>query len=346
MRVVVVGASGNVGTALLRRIAADTTITSVTGVARRVPARTPPPPYDVADWVACDVGAGDDDAPTVAALARTFAGADAVVHLAWAIQPSHDRATLRSTNVVGTRRVAQAAVRAGVPHLVVASSVGAYSPVADDDPRDEDLPTGGTRTSTYSVDKVSVEQLLDRVEADHPSLVVTRLRPALVFQRDAGHEIARYFLGPFVPTPVLAGKVPVLPWPTGLRLQVVHADDLAEAFREAVVRQVPGAFNVAAPQVLHGHDVAAVVSQGRVRDVPARAARLALSAAWRVRAVPVGPGWFDMALGVPVLSTARAGRSLGWQPARTGHEALAELVEGIAAGAGTASPPMRARWRL
>ena len=37
MRVVVVGASGNVGTAVLRRFAADPTVTSVVAVARRAP---------------------------------------------------------------------------------------------------------------------------------------------------------------------------------------------------------------------------------------------------------------------------------------------------------------------
>ncbi|WNB84355.1 hypothetical protein [Cellulomonas sp. ATA003] len=56
MRVVVVGASGNAGTALLRRFSGDDIITSVVGVARRAPSGDIPPPYDVAQWVACDIG--------------------------------------------------------------------------------------------------------------------------------------------------------------------------------------------------------------------------------------------------------------------------------------------------
>ena len=70
MRVVVVGASGNVGTALLRRLAGDETVTSVVAVARRVPRGTPPPPYDVATWVACDVA----DPAAVDVLTAAFAG--------------------------------------------------------------------------------------------------------------------------------------------------------------------------------------------------------------------------------------------------------------------------------
>lgn len=344
MRVVVVGGSGNVGTAVLRRFAQDATVTSVVAVARRTPRDRPPPPYDVATWVACDVGARDADEQVTATLAAAFAGADAVVHLAWAIQPTHDRARLRATNVVGTRRVVQAAARAQVPHLVVASSVGAYSPSPGDEPRDESWPTGGVRSSQYSVDKAAVEALLDRAE-DRTGVRVARLRPALVFQHDAGHEIARYFLGPLVPERLVDGRAPVLPWPRGLRVQAVQADDLADAFREAVVRQARGAFNVAGPGILRGPDVAALVARARLREVPVGLARAALAAGWHARAVPVGPGWLDMGMAAPVLDTTRAERELDWRPRRTGVQALHELVTGIGAGAGTASPPMRPRRR-
>ena len=341
MRVVVVGASGNVGTALLRRFVDDGTVTSVVAVARRVPRRPPPAPYDVASWVACDVAA-----PTaVDDLAPAFAGADAVVHLAWAIQPSHDRRRLHDVNVSGTRNVVDAARRAGVPHVVVASSVGAYSPAPDDVPRGEGWATDGVRSSSYSVDKAAVERVLDEAEERYPDLAIARLRPALVFQRAAGHEISRYFLGPWVPKRAIAGRLPVLPWPTGLRLQAVHADDVADAYREAVVRRVRGAFNIAAPDVLRGPDVADVVARGRLRDVPVSEARAVLAAAWHARAVPVGPGWLDMALAAPLLDTSRAERELDWRPQWSAVDAVRDLVDGIAAGAGTASPPLRPRRR-
>src|SRR3954470_22957840 len=102
MRVVVVGASGNVGTAVLRRFAADATVTSVVGVARRVPEGGP---YDSASWVACDIT--DPLAP--AQLVKAFAGADSFVHLGWAVQPSHDRKYLHPVNVTGSRHVLDAA---------------------------------------------------------------------------------------------------------------------------------------------------------------------------------------------------------------------------------------------
>ena len=65
---------------------------------------------------------------TRAPLADLFEGADAVVHLAWLIQPSRDATALEAVNVHGSRLVFEAAAAAGVSALVHASSVGAYGP--------------------------------------------------------------------------------------------------------------------------------------------------------------------------------------------------------------------------
>jgi UDP-glucose 4-epimerase len=341
----VVGASGNAGTALLRRFAADETITSVVGIARRVPDGVLPAPYDAAEWVPCDIGRPGEDAPVLAELTRAFAGADAVVHLAWLIQPSHMRQALRLTNVEGTRRVIEAVRRAGVPQLVVASSVGAYSPAPDDVPRREQWPTEGIRSSEYSVDKAAVERLLDEAEVLQPDLAIARLRPALIFQKHAGPEIQRYFLGRLFPARMLAEELPSLPWPTGLRLQAVHADDVASAYREVVVRRQRGAFNIAADGVLHGQDVADMLAGGRILDVAPSVTRTAVAAAWHAHAVPVSPGWVDLAMQVPLLDTSRARKDLGWAPTIPAARALRELVDGIVAGDGGGSPPLRPRGR-
>jgi len=187
MHVVVTGATGNVGTALLQALLVDPAVTRITGIARRTPAMRP----GRVRWMAADVSEAD--------LVPAFQGADAVVHLAWAIQPSRDRAALRRTNVDGSARVFDAAVRAGVPALVYASSVGAYSEDPKDAPVDETWPTGGTTGSFYAVDKAAVEGILDDVEAANPSLRVVRLRPGLIFSRRAASGVARLFLGALFP---------------------------------------------------------------------------------------------------------------------------------------------------
>src|SRR5215210_4305104 len=91
MRIVVTGASGNKGTSLLQALEADSRVTEIVGMARRRPSWTTPKTR----WVVADV--------TVTPLEPLFAGADAVVHLAWLIQPSRDDRTLHAVNVEGSR---------------------------------------------------------------------------------------------------------------------------------------------------------------------------------------------------------------------------------------------------
>lgn len=341
MRVAIVGATGNAGTALLRALHDEPRVTSVLGLARRLPDRTAEP-YRHAEWAVADIAAEEPDDVVVDRLADHLRGVDAVVNLAWLIQPNRERELLRRTNVGGTRRIGQAVVRAGVPHLVVASSIGAYSPVDDDVPRREDWPTDGIATSHYSVDKAAQERVLDDLEREHPEVTVARLRPALIFQAHAGQEIVRYFLGPLVPVQLLRqGRLPFLPLPAKVRTQAVHADDVADAYRRVIVERARGPFNVAADDLLRGADLARIVDHGNLIEIPPAVVRSVVTVAYESRTIRTDPGWVDMAMGAPVLDTTRIKEELGWQPRYTAAEAVEELLAGMAVGQGTRSAPMR-----
>jgi UDP-glucose 4-epimerase len=284
-------------------------------------------------WKAADVGQDD--------LAPVLQGADVVVHLAWLIQPEHTPDVLEQVNVHGSRRVFEAAAAAGAGTLVYASSIGAYSPGPKSPAVDESHPTGGIKSSIYSVQKAKVERILDEVEAAHPHLRVVRLRPALIFQRDAASEIRRYFLGPFVPNVLLRrALLPLVPRAERLVFQAVHADDVAEAYRRVIAeRDVRGAFNIAADPVLEPDALARLLGARKIR-VPARALRSAVALSWRARLQPTPEGWLDMGLRTPLLDATRARTELGWSPQRDAGETLLELLEGFHDGAGAPTPPL------
>ncbi|WP_460490901.1 NAD-dependent epimerase/dehydratase family protein, partial [Corynebacterium nasicanis] len=205
-----------------------------------------------------------------------------------------------------------------VPHLLVASSVGAYSPdaarsgAAEPPLRDESWATGGVESSHYSVDKAAQEEVLDAFAAAHPDILLTRLRPGLTFQADAGSEIHGYFLGPLVPVRALrAGRPPILPVPKGIRLQAVHADDLARAYVAAILRKVGGAFNICADDVLGPQELADVIDHGRFVELSPALVRAGLLAAHKAGTVPADAGWLDMGLEVPLMDKGGAAAELG-----------------------------------
>lgn len=338
MRIAVTGASGNVGSALLRQLGADDDV-EVVAVARRLPDRDAAP-FDAARWVTADVA----DETVVPTLVEAFRGVDAVVHLAWQIQPSHDQSALRRTNVDGTRHVVAAAAAAGVRRFVHASSVGVYAPGPKDRPVDESWPASGVPTSSYSRHKAAAERVLDELAPDGMS--VARLRTGLVFQAAAASEIDRYFLGPYAPSG-LAGRLrlPALPVPTAFRFQAVHADDVAEAYRLAARSDAPGAFNVAAGPVLGPDDLARALGARRSVPLPVPVLRWGAAATWRLRLQPTSEGWVDLAARSPVMSTQRAERELGWRATTDPRDALAAVVEGLRRGIGAPSPPLRGSGR-
>jgi UDP-glucose 4-epimerase len=328
MRVVVVGASGNIGTSVLRSLADEPTVESVLGVSRR----TPSAQFPKTEWRSADI-AHDP-------LTPLFAGADAVVHLAWLIQPARDRRMVWAVNVGGSERVFAAAAEAGVGTVAYASSIGAYGRGPKDRRVDESWPTSGTPTSFYSRHKAEVERVLDRFERERPEVRVVRIRPALVFKREAASGIRRLFVGPLLPGFLVRPElIPLLPLPSRLVVQAVHSYDVGEAFRLALTGEARGAFNVAAEPILDRETLGRILhAQPLPLAAPVLRAGAALTYATRLQ--PSEAGWVDMGLDVPMMDTTRARQELGWEPRHGADEALLELLAGLREGAGMDTPPL------
>lgn len=333
-RIVVTGATGNVGTSVVKLLSEDPEVGSVLGLARRIPGWTP----ERTEWAAVDLASDRAD------LGAHFAGADAVVHLAWAFQPTHDPATTWRTNVLGSIRVFEAVAAAGVPALVHASSVGAYSPGPKDRAVDESWPTHGWPDAAYCREKAYLERTLDIFERDHPGIRVVRMRPAFLFKRESASEQRRIFGGRFLPGPAARpGALPFLPDVPGLRVQALHTDDAAHAYRLAVRSDdARGPYNLAAEPVVDTEVLAEMFGARPVR-LPRTAARSAIAAAWGLRLLPASPHLFDAVLRLPLMDCTRARVELGWRATRSATEVLEEFLGGLREGAGAETAPMRGR---
>ena len=329
MRVVVIGATGNVGTSVLRALSNEDGVVSILGVARRRPGLR----MDKVEWATADISKDD--------LVPVVWGADAVVLLAWLIQPSRDLNKLWMVNVEGSMRAARAVAEAGVPTLLYASSVGAYSPGPKDRGVDESWPTGGTPTSYYARQKAEVERRLDRFETEYPGVRVVRMRQALTFKSEAAEGQRRLFAGPFFPG-VLARRelINLVPAIRGLRAQVVHSFDVGEAYRLALLNEeARGAYNLATEPVVDPDELARVFGALPV-PVPVQLARAAARVTWQLRLQPVPEGWLDLALSVPVMDVTRAREELGWAPRYIAGETLLDELKGMREGAGLDTPPL------
>lgn len=309
--VVVTGASGFVGGALVRRLCAD-------GLAVRAVVRTS--------------GKGVPDAVLGPALgpdadwSAVLTGADVVVHAAAhvhveAADDEAARSAFRLANVEGTRRLAEQAAAAGVRRFVFISSIGVNGPRTDHPLSENDTPAP---EGPYAWSKFEAEQVLSEVAARTGMQWVT-VRPPLVYGPAAPGNFSR----------LVRWTARGLPLPLGAvnnRRTLIAIDNLVDLIvtclrSEAAAGQL---FLAGDSESLSTPELLRVVAQAqgrRVRLFPVPVALLRAAAALVGRSADI-----ERLCGNLEVDIGKARRVLGWTPPLSTHDALRRAVRG---GGGT-----------
>jgi UDP-glucose 4-epimerase len=167
------------------------------------------------------------------------------------------------------------------------------------------------------------------------------MRTSFIFKRSSASEQLRIFAGPLVPRALLRpGRLPFVPLPAGLRFQAMHGDDAGEAYRLALLSDARGAYNVATDPVVDGEALGKLL-EARGVQVPKQAVSAVMAGAWRLRLIPSDESLLKMFLGLPTLDSSRIRAELGWEPRYSGADALREVMEAMAEGAGGPTPPLQ-----
>jgi len=298
MHVLVTGASGDFGSCIIPEILARGH--QVVGLSRR-PHAVQSPRYR---HVLADIR--DADAVTAA-----MDDIDAVVHLAWTTHPMHDVEATRAIDVGGTQAVVTAMERSGVSRLVMASSVMAYGPHADNPPLLlESDPLRPSSEHVYSLHKAEAEALI--TESAVNALLV---RATNVMGRTTTGVTQEGFA-----TPAILGMK------GGRNLfQFVHPDDLARFFADAIDHpEWSGAVNLAAPDLITMREVADIL-QKRYVEVRAQRAEALLGFLWDRGWFSLDPGAVDAFLNLPLVDTTKLTEELGFQCAWTSRQCVEDF---------------------
>jgi UDP-glucose 4-epimerase len=297
VRVAVTGCASDFGTVILPRLFEDPDVDEVVGADLREPR--------VAHEKLC-FEQEDVRSPRMREL---FEGCEAVVHLAFVVAEIHDKQLTHDVNINGSRNVIEAADAAGARRIVLASSLSAYGSHPDHTVLREDQFPRGNHDRYYFYDKAEVEHFVEwwlRRRADDAP-VVTLLRPCIV-------------CGPHFSNPLIDGltaRVAALP-KGGFAFQLLHEDDLADAFHRAVKEDHPGPFNVASDDEF-GADALAEIHGQLLRRVPLGFARAATDLLFRLRLSPLSSQWV-VEQGEAFADPTRLKQATGWQPRFTSRE--------------------------
>lgn len=329
LRVAVTGPTGDLGRSILERLEGLEQVESVTGMARR--------PFDPAALGLRKTVYMRGDVTDPESVRAAVEGADVVVHLAFSITGSAGGEQTRAVNLDGSRLVFELAAEAGVKRICHASSVAAYG-FHEDNPDwlDEDVPTRGDEGLFYSLHKAEAEHILTDVLKRHPQVAAYVFRPCVVAGPHAQmfiESIPYIQIGERLPGVVvsLLSSVPllkpVIPDP-GIEFQLVHEDDVADAFVKGILGEgEPGPYNLAADGLIRLSDLAGELGWYSV-PVPAAVIGPTAEIVTRIPLLPAAAEWVEAARKPVLMRTDRAREQLGWTPRHDARETLRELVRG------------------
>lgn len=300
-KILITGAAGAVGTALLELLGQDQSITLIATDIRR-PELLP----DNAIYEEMDVRGGDPK--RIIATHRP----DVVVHLASIVTPSKGstRAFEYAVDVTGTQNVLSACIEYDVARLVVTSSGAAYGYHPENkSPLIESDPIRGNHEFAYSWHKRLVEEMLGNARLSNPKLQQVVLRVGTVLGEGMENQITALF-----------HKARILGL-TGSASPFVFIwnHDLAKILHRAATDGPAGIFNVAGDGAMGVRDLAKTMGK-TVRWLPPRLIRLALAVAKPLHLSRYGPEQVKFLLYRPVLDNTALKTEFGYMPEKTSAE--------------------------
>jgi nucleoside-diphosphate-sugar epimerase len=233
------------------------------------------------------------------------------------------RAEFDAINIEGSKNVFRAAATAGVRHIVYASSIAAYGTMPGHPvPIVEMTPRRCHDSMPYAAAKYRVEEFLDEFEQEHPNIVVTRFRPAILLGVYMEHPFGQTLRRRRI---VSRGNTPI---------PIVWDEDVADAIMLAIhakMREVHGAFNLAVDETVPAAELARIGGL-RLLRVPGwfllPLAYLSIFLAKLGIGRAMDPAWLKEAKGEMIISSAKARQELGWQPRyQTAAEVIKKYVE-------------------
>ena len=301
-RIAVTGASGYIGTALVRRLEAEPHIEHVLAIDVRAPARAWGPKVA---FLPRDISTPDGSLLSQKKI-------DALVHLAYLLRPSRDREAGRRINVGGTVNVLDACVAAGVRKILYLSSTSVYGGHRDNPALlTEDHPARPTTGFQYSEDKAASEAIIRRYRERVPDAETTVLRACPVMGPNADNFVSRAFLKPFLVA--VRGYDPPM--------QLLHKDDLTDLVVHCLLNDAPGLYNAAGEGTILWSEMVDILGR-RLVTLPAPLLYFATEASWKLRLQSTSPAsGLDFVRYPWTASTEKIRRQLGVSFRYTSREA-------------------------
>lgn len=297
-RILITGASGMIGRALVRSLAGHEVIATDLAPAADLP---PDVSFEKLDVTGADAG-------RVIARHRP----EVIVHLASIVTPPKgmSRETAYAVDVTGTQNVLNAALKNGVRRLVVTSSGAAYGYHADNPvPLRETDTLRGNAAFPYAYHKRLVEEMLAEARQNTPELEQVVLRVGTVLGQGTDNQITALFHKPRL-LAIRGSDSPFV---------FIWTEDLARILQRAATDGPAGIFNVAGDGAMGIEELARALGKP-VLYLTVGLLKAVLAIARPLRLTRYGPEQVRFLQYRPVLANDALKSEFGYVPEKTSRE--------------------------
>jgi UDP-glucose 4-epimerase len=306
-RIAITGSSGYYGRKLVEQIRHESPRSRILGL-------DVAPPRDNAPDEFAQVDIRD---PQLRSMLADFQP-DTIIHLAFVVNPIHNKKRMHDINVGGTRNVFEAVRTLRPARFLTSSSATAYGAWPDNPiPMPENWRLRAREKFQYAADKTLLDYELQALSAELPDVAVSWTRAAIIGGKGANNFLSRMLL-----------KMPwvVLPSGNDTPLQFVHEEDCVAATWEILCQDARGPFNIGPNNWMTLTSIAKLTNR-RVFTLPLWLFKYVSWYWWHLR-LPVfdyPPSLHDFLRHAWVVAPTRLEKELGFRFRYTAEETVLEM---------------------
>lgn len=243
---------------------------------------------------------------------------DTVVHLATIVTPGKksNREFEYSVDVLGTRNVLDACVKAGVKRIIVTSSGAAYGYHADNPAwLTETDPLRGNEEFAYSHHKRLVEEMMAEYRVEYPELEQIIFRIGTILGQNVNNQITALFEKPVV-LGIRGSESPFV---------FIWDQDVVACLIQAISNEITGEFNVAGDGAVTITDLGRLLGK-KVMRLPAVIVKNGLFVLKRLNMTQYGEEQINFLRYRPVLDNKRLKQEFGFTPTYTSRQVFERYI--------------------
>ena len=300
MRILITGISGAIGSSLTRKLESDPNIKDLVGVDIK------PPQIDDFTFYRLHVASRKLEDIVKKHDITT------IVHLAWMVSQTHNELEEYRTDILGSANILEAARKANVKHIIVASTGKVYGMhESNDHVFSEDDQLNGEGQLAYVQYKVMLENLCEDFSSLNPNIKITVLRPCTILGPNVSNPITRRMKKRRVVSLIEYNP----------RRQFVDIEDVIEVFYQAIKKRMPGIFNISSDGTVPQHDLHLYLGK-KQRILPTKPIEKLLSFLWKLRLSEINPQALDYLKYSIIIGNEKLKKEFGYTPKYSTEETL------------------------